>query len=392
MGIAITGLGIISSIGNCVEENLTSLLSGTTGIKHNTEIDKRKPRLLGQISLSNEELKGLFNTKEEHSRTALIGMKAASEAWGKSKPSTALKTGIISGTTIGGMDLTESVYADFKSNEKWSNLHLLAQHDNGVSTDNIADLLGINDYRTTVSTACSSAANAIMMGAKMIENGTLDRVLVGGTDALTAFTINGFDSLMIFDTEWCKPFDENRQGLNLGEGAAYILLENEKSIALNNSSILAKVTGWNNTADAYHQTASSPDGFGATEAMKKAIIQAKLEPNQIDYVNAHGTGTNNNDLSESTALINVFGENVPDFSSTKSYTGHTLAAAGGLEAVFSVLALQNDVIFPNLNFTNVIPEKGLVPNTQNKNKKVTHILSNSFGFGGNNTSLVFSKV
>jgi 3-oxoacyl-[acyl-carrier-protein] synthase-1 len=151
------------------------------------------------------------------------------------------------------------------------------------------------------------------------------------------------------------------------------------------------VKGWANANDSFHQTASSPDGHGATLAIKKALQLAGLLPEQIDYINAHGTATPNNDLSESVALKNIFEKNVPAFSSTKSYTGHTLAAAGGIEAVFSILALRESLLLPNLNFTTPMKETGLIPVTQIAEKKLNYILSNSFGFGGNSTSLILAS-
>jgi len=231
-----------------------------------------------------------------------------------------------------------------------------------------------------------------MLGARLLLNGKLDRVLVGGTDALAKFTISGFRSLMIYDDQWCRPFDESRTGLNLGEGAGFLLLENEKSIALSGNKTLCYVNGWANAADAYHQTASSPDGKGATLAIQKAIHLSGFDTKDISYINAHGTGTKNNDLSESVALKNVFGSQIPLFSSTKPFTGHTLAAAGAIESVFSVLAITNQLVYPNLNFQSPIEETGLVPVTSLlTDKPVNTILSNSFGFGGNNSSIVFSS-
>src|SRR5690606_34628802 len=192
--------------------------------------------------------------------------------------------------------------------------------------------------------------------------------------------------------DWCKPFDENRNGLNLGEGAAYLVLENEKSISATGNKPLCLLKGWSNAADAYHQTASSPEGKGATLAMKNAIEKSGVALSDISYINAHGTGTKNNDLSESTALQNIFGKNIPPFSSTKAFTGHTLAAAGAIEAVYSVLSIVHQVLLPGLNYTNVMSETGLTPVTEYKPCQVNAVLSNSFGFGGNNTSLIFKKI
>ena len=230
-----------------------------------------------------------------------------------------------------------------------------------------------------------------MLGARLIKAGKLDRVVVGGTDALSKFTINGFKSLMILSETNCTPFDANRNGLNLGEAAAYLVLESDEVVAAQNKSVLAYVSGYGNANDAFHQTASSKTGEGAYLAMKKALKIAGLNPSAIDYVNAHGTATQNNDLSESEALQRIFKEEIPDFSSTKAFTGHTLAAAGAVEAVFSVLALQQNSVFANLGFRTPMPETGLTPVTQLQKKKLKHVQSNSFGFGGNCSSLIFSK-
>jgi 3-oxoacyl-(acyl-carrier-protein) synthase len=230
-----------------------------------------------------------------------------------------------------------------------------------------------------------------MLGARLINSGELDRVVVGGTDALSKFTINGFKTLMILSDEQCAPFDANRKGLNLGEASAYLVLESEKVLKEQHKKILARLTGYGNANDAFHQTASSETGEGAYLAMQKALNRAQLQPRQIDYINAHGTATSNNDLSESVALQRIFGNLVPDFSSTKAFTGHTLAAAGAIEAVFSIMALQGQMMFPSLNFHTKMPETGLMSVTTLTSKKMTHVLSNSFGFGGNCSTLIFSK-
>ncbi|SEI71897.1 3-oxoacyl-[acyl-carrier-protein] synthase-1 [Dyadobacter koreensis] len=391
MAVRITGLGLISAIGLTVAENLYSLENGKSGIAPVKYLDSERDFLVGEVKCSNAELSDHLGIKAQPiSRTSLLGLTAAREAWGNNRYTNELRTGIISATSVGGMDTTEQFYQDYldKNDPDYA---VLRCHDSGNTTERIAAELGISGYINTLSTACSSGANAIMLGARLIEQGKLDRVLVGGTDALTNFTINGFRSLMIYDDRWCRPFDESRTGLNLGEGAAFLLLENDKSIRFSGNSTICCLSGWANAADAYHQTASSPEGTGATMAIQNAIDVSGLSALDISYVNAHGTGTKNNDLSESTAMINVFGDNIPDFSSTKPFTGHTLAAAGAIEAVFSVLAIQKGLIFPNLNYKTPIAETGLVPIMElQKDQPVLAVLSNSFGFGGNNSSLVFS--
>jgi len=236
-----------------------------------------------------------------------------------------LRTGLISSTTVAGMGITELYYKELF--EKTDHLSVIDTHDCGDSTERIADYIGNVDYVTTISTACSSAANAIMLGCRMIKHGQLDRVVVGGVDALSKFTFNGFNTLMILDREWCKPFDENRKGLNLGEGAAFLVIEGEEALNKRQGKPLTEIIGYANANDAYHQTASSPEGYGATLAIQQAIAMSGLTPSQVDYINMHGTGTPNNDLSEGMATVAVFGNQVPKFSSTKAYTGHTLYAA-----------------------------------------------------------------
>jgi 3-oxoacyl-[acyl-carrier-protein] synthase-1 len=287
------------------------------------------------------------------------------------------------------MSQTELYYKEMFVKE--DHLNVLDAHDCGDSTERIADYLGNVDYVTTISTACSSAANAVMLGCRMIKHGLLDRAVVGGVDALSKFTFNGFNTLMILDKEWCKPFDENRKGLNLGEGAAFLVIEGENALNKRLGKPLAEVVGYANANDAYHQTASSPEGYGATLAIQQALAMSGLTPSQIDYINMHGTGTPNNDLSESMATLAVFGNQVPKFSSTKAFTGHTLAASASIEAVISVLSLQNSMIFPNLNFTTPIANLNLVPVTKLINSPINTVLSNSFGFGGNCSSLIFKK-
>lgn len=386
---------MISAIGNNVPESFASLSGSKTGIgKINHLTTRYKDEFLaGEIKLSNQQLANLVgDSNPALNRNSYIAMLAAKEAVTNSGIDTndGLRTGVISSTTVAGMSKTELYYKELF--EKDEHLDVLDTHDCGDSTERIADYLGNVDYVTTISTACSSAANAIMLGCRMIKHGLLDRAVVGGVDALSKFTFNGFNTLMILDREWCKPFDENRKGLNLGEGAAFLVIEGEEALKKRGGKALAEIVGYANTNDAYHQTASSPEGYGATMAIKQALEMSGLKPSEIDYINMHGTGTPNNDLSESMATVAVFGDKVPKFSSTKAFTGHTLAAAASIEAVISVLSLQHNMIFPNLNFTTPIAEMNLVPETTLVHTPVNAVLSNSFGFGGNCSSLIFKKV
>lgn len=395
-GIAITGMGIISAIGNNVAENYDALITEKKGISRISKIDTihKDDIMVGEIAYSNQELEALLNLSPQnnYSRTALLGAVAAKEAINQAGITDikAHKTGLISATSVGGMDMTEKYYYQYledKNAQKY-----IAGHHAGDSTQKIAEQLGIEESLvTTISTACSSAANAIMLGARLIKAGKLDRVVVGGSDCMSKFTINGFKTLMILSDTYNTPFDDNRKGLNLGEAAAYLVLESDAIVKAENKPVLAYVKGYANANDAFHQTASSENGDGATLAMEKALEIANYKPEDIDYINAHGTATGNNDLSEGRAIIRVFGEQAPEFSSTKAYTGHTLAAAGAIEAVYSVLALQNNIIFPNLNFETQMQEFSITPELKLKEKTLKTVMSNSFGFGGNCSTVIFSK-
>ncbi|HNF32512.1 MAG TPA: beta-ketoacyl-[acyl-carrier-protein] synthase family protein [Bacteroidia bacterium] len=392
MKVFVTGIGVVSAIGLTVEENFRSLLNKKSGITECKFPDDQKSIYTGRIAKSNSELKQLLSiTDGYYSRTSLLGIIAAEQAMGNNFHNKKLLTAFISSTSVGGMDETEKYYRQVLKNLP-VDFNLTRTHDSGNTSENIAAYLKFSGYINTLSTACSSAANAIMLAARMIAQGKMDRVLVGGTDPITDFTIKGFQSLMIYDNEWCKPFDHNRNGLNLGEGAGFLLLEGDRSIKISGNEPICSLTGWHNAADAYHQTASSPDGKGATIAMKNALNKAGLETKEISYINAHGTGTKNNDLSESIAIKNVFGNVIPPFSSTKAFTGHTLAAAGAIEAVYSVLAIRNQVHFSGLNYNDPLEETLMRPVTEPTQAVTKHVMSNSFGFGGNNSSLIFSRI
>lgn len=395
-GVAITGMGIISAIGNNVAENYNALIEGRKGITRVSKIDTvhRDAIMVGEIAASNQELIDQLELPPENNycRTAMLGAIAAKQAVADANISDIkkYKTGLISATSVGGMDMTEKYYYEYLEDKALQKY--IEGHHAGDSTQKIAEQLGIEQSLvTTISTACSSAANSIMFGARLIKSGKLDRVIVGGADCLSKFTINGFKTLMILSDTYNTPFDENRKGLNLGEAAAFLVLESDTVVKAENKKVLAYVKGYGNANDAYHQTASSENGDGATLAMEKALKVGGFLPKDIDYINAHGTATGNNDLSEGRAIMRVFGEDLPEFSSTKAYTGHTLAAAGAIEAVYAVLALQNNVIYPNLNFKTQMKEFDITPQTELKEKELDTVLSNSLGFGGNCSTVIFSK-
>lgn len=393
--IVVTGMGIISAIGQTVEENYRALVSHQVGVGTLTLFDSiHKDHIkVGEVKSTTDELIKRLKLPEDnnYTRTALLGVYAAKQAVAQAgiQDINVVRTGLISSTSVGGMDFIEQYYQAFQTEPAVRKY--VSSQEAGDSTEKIADYLGLQGYVSTISTACSSAANALMMGCRMIKAGKLDRVIVGGTDALSKFTVNGFNTLMILSDTDNTPFDQNRKGLNLGEAAAYLVLEREDVALARNQAILGVVAGYGNANDAYHQTASSEDGEGAFLAMQKALAMAELTTQQIDYINAHGTATPNNDLSEGRAIQRIFGNETPVFSSTKPFTGHTLAAAGAIEAVYSILSLQHDVVFANLNHSTPMEELTIVPQRETVYQPIQAVMSNSFGFGGNCSTIIFTK-
>lgn len=400
MNIAITGEGIVSAIGLNKQEVLQSLQERRSGIgkmKYLQSVHHELP--VGEVNLSNEQMKEKLGipSKQMMSRTSLLGLLAIDQALKEAhvdvtnlrarkavgKP---LRIVLVSGTTVGGMDITELCFDQL---EKQESVEFLKHHDCGNCTRLMADHFGIFDEVATLSTACSSAANAIMLGARLLKAGEADLVVAGGTEALSRFHLNGFNSLMILDHEPCRPFDMTRAGLNLGEGAAFLVLESEEMAQQRKVTPHAYLTGYGNACDAFHQTASSENGEGADLAMTEALAMAQLSAKDIQYVNAHGTGTPNNDQSESVSLKRVFGDEMPMVSSTKSFTGHTTSASGSIETVICILAMQHHFVPANLGWKNPM-ENGILPTMETQNVDLENVLCNSFGFGGNDSSLVIS--
>ena len=394
--VAITGYGLICAIGNNAEECFDALIQQKHGIAKLQNITSKYKGevLVGEVKLNNNKLTELADIQnvKSNSRGALLGIIAVKEAIQQANLSAEEieKSALISGTSVGGMDLFEQGYQDVLDGEIKDPKLYYQEHDCGNINSKIASEIGLKAYLSTISTACSSSANAILLGARMIKSGVVDRAIVGGSDALSKFTINGFNTLGILAENHTTPFDENRKGLNLGEGAAYLVLEAEELCA--EKEIYAYVAGYGNANDAFHQTASSDDGTGSKLSINKALETANLKASDVDYINTHGTGTPNNDFSESKAMLEIFGEEtIPPFNSLKPYTGHTLAACGSIEAIFSMFSMNKGILFPSLNFTTPISETNLKPITETlREQKISTVLSNSFGFGGNCTSLIFT--
>jgi 3-oxoacyl-(acyl-carrier-protein) synthase len=392
--VVVTGVGMISALGVGVPAAAAALAASRSGIGPITILETRHRGkcVVGEVAHTNDDLCALAGVGgEDPGRTALLGIIAAREAVAAAGLADLadVPTGLISATTAAGLDKTEALH---RTTDARKIAYMLENHDCGHSTERIADALGLRGLLSTVSTACTSSANALILAARLVSAGVLERAVAGGCDGLCRFVLNGFTSLRIVDPLACRPFDEHRCGLTLGEAGAFLVLESEAGAARRGARALAAIGGWGVANDSFHQTASSPGGDGAFTAMGVALRSARLRPAAVGWVNAHGTATENNDLSEGRALLRLFGADLPPFSSTKAATGHTMGAAGAVEAVISVLALERRTIFPNLNFSTPMKETGLAPVTAPLSAPdLAHVLSNSFGFGGDCSALLFSR-
>ena len=369
MRIAVTAIGSISADRVAAPEILAT-------------IHKEWP--VGEVRMTNEQLAKRVDVspKELLSRNSLLALVAAKEALSDAGLTDAQSADLlfVNGTTVGGMDLTEQHFSDWLNGQPVQP-EILRQHEAHATTMTVCRKLGFTPEPITISTACSSALNALIVGAELIKKGTRTRVLVGGVEALTRFHLNGFGSLGILSGQVCRPFSPDRDGINLGEGAAYLLLEEESAAIARGAHIYGYVAGYGNRCDAYHQTASSPEGEGAFLAMQDALRMAGLQPDDIEYLNAHGTATPNNDASESRAVERLFGTPLladenhlekdihtrwPEPVSTKNSTGHTTSASGAIEAVFCL---------------KLMAERGY-----------RYVMTNAFAFGGNDSSLILSSL
>ncbi len=392
--IVITGMGVISAIGNSVDQNQESLCNITCGLSTLDFLKTKYATLsrFGEIKYPTAFFKEkLAVTGKGITRTDLLALHAFKEAVENSGLTHAeissYDTALISASTVGGMCLTDELYLD-ANNLSQITEDSLYSYDSASSTLFLRNRYNIKGVVNSINTACSSSANAIIYGARLIKHGFAKRAIVGGVDSLAKFTINGFNSLGILAPQFCRPFDKERNGLNLGEGAAFLVLEKEEDAKQKKQ--YAILSGYGNANDAFHPSSLSENGEGPYRAMSDALQVANLKSSQISFVNTHGTGTENNDEVEGKAMQRIF-SNVPPFLSSKSKIGHTLGAAASIESVLSILALNNNEIYPSLNFKEPVESTGLRPVNVLQKQINENVMTNSFGFGGNCCSLIFSK-
>ena len=303
-------------------------------------------------------------------------------------------TGVIIGGGAGGMLEAEAVFGRSAKGQAIDDRYSrFASFCCAATADHLASHLGSYGPKTTFMTACSSGATAIGYARDLIRRGTSRMVICGGTEALSRVTFGAFNAINAVDSAPCRPFDKNRRGLNLGEGAGMLVLEARSHAMARGARIYGEVCGYGLSADAHHMTAPAPEGAGAVASMKAALEDAGLAPHQIDYINAHGTATPANDLMETMAIKTLFGDHSRKLavSSIKAMTGHTLAAAGAIEAVATALSLHHQFLPPTIHLETADPDCDLDYVSEGaRPSAVGRIVSNSFAFGGNNTSLVFA--
>lgn len=293
------------------------------------------------------------------------------------------RVGLVLGTSTSGIRSTEAAYAQRKATGQWpQGFDYRRTHAVDALCRFSAEVLGVQGPMATVSTACSSSAKVFLLAQRWIGVGLVDAVVVGGIDSLSLSTLHGFDALQLLSSEVCRPFDAGRKGISIGEAAGYALVDADPAAV--------RLTGGGESSDAWHMSTPHPEGEGAQAAMRMALAQAGLAPADIGYVNAHGTATPANDRSEAAALAAVFGASGVPVSSTKGVTGHALAAAGIVEALVTIAALERGTLPPSANLQARDESLALDIVTQPRSVNLRHALSNNFGFGGSNCALVFS--
>lgn len=387
--LAITSFALASPLGRGSAAALTAMREGRSGLRPNDLEDVGLETWIGRVpDLESMPITGTLSRYDcRNNRLALLGLRqdgfedavaAARERHG------AERIAVVIGTTTSGIHQTELAFRqrDAATGALPAWFHYRETHNVFSVGDFVQQWLGLRGPAAAISTACSSSAKAFASAQRLIEGGFVDAAVVGGVDSLCLTTLHGFNSLELLSREPCRPCDASRNGISIGEAAGFALLERPGGAA----DRLA-LHGYGESSDSYHMSSPHPEGEGAVVAMRAALARARLEPRDIDYVNMHGTGTPANDRAEDAALHQVFGDTVP-CSSTKGWTGHTLGAAGIVEAIFSLLCLQHGFIPGTLNVRQLDPSLRSRIALASEERSLRYVLSNSFGFGGSNCSLV----
>ncbi|MBI5561796.1 MAG: beta-ketoacyl-[acyl-carrier-protein] synthase family protein [Deltaproteobacteria bacterium] len=392
----ITGMGILTALGTGKEANLSGVIEGSSGIALITSFDTTGYRVRTGGEVKDPEISRPATGKlARHDRATRLLLAAAAEAMAEASVARGLpeETPVFAGTTLGGMIGGVAYHRALMAGGR-PRPALIMDYLSHLQAAHLRDRLGLKGEISTVSNACASGANAIGFAFKEIQSGCAEAAIAAGYDTMCEFTYAGFNSLQALSPTVTRPFDRDRDGLALGEGGAVFVMEELGRAKARGARIIAEVIGYGESTDAYHITRPDPSGAGAARAMQMAIVDAGVDPADIDYINAHGTGTPPNDSMEAAAIKTVFGPHasrVP-VSSTKPMTGHLLGGAGAVEAAISIMAMNAGVLPPNLNYRT--PEPGFnlnVIDRPGERAVIKTILSNSFGFGGANAALVIRR-
>ena len=391
--VVVSGLGIVSPYGAGVKSFWTGLTAGTCAIKPITLIDTEgfRSRIAAEVPA---EVVATLGVSRRRSRADRLALAAAREALADAglEGEARRRAALIIGAVGGGMLEGENWYWGEWRGQATGNIRSLRSILPLSHAETLSARLRLTGPKETVVMACASGAASIALGADLIRAGVTPTALAGGVDALTHICFMGFNALKLLDPTPCRPFDRDRRGMSIGEAAAFLVLEDAEHCRARGGRALARLAGSGMTTDAHHVTAPHPEGEGMIHAMRQALADAGLEPDAVGYVNAHGTGTPQNDRAEALALRRVFGEGGVLVSSTKSLVGHTMAAAGSVEAAATILALQHGLLPPTASLEHADPDVPFdcLPGVA-RPADVGAALSNSFGFGGQNVSLVFEK-
>jgi len=407
--VVVTGLGAITPLGNHLDDIWKSAINGISGIGKLSRFDTTNFSAKTAAEVKDFHLSNYTKVNERHRMdrftqyaiaSSIMAIKNADLTIGKDVSPE--RIGVCFGTAIGGIESFEESYRNL-INGGYQNLYPFSTTMVicNMASSQVAIALGAKGYNNCIVLSCASSSNAIGDGYRAIQRGDAEMMIVGGAEAsLTPLGIGAFCAMGAISTNpnpesACRPFDANRDGLVMGEGAGALLLETLDSAIKRNADIYGEIIGYATNSDAYHITSPAPEGGGSIKVMEMALKDANLSKKEIDYINAHGTSTKNNDKTETAAIKKLFGEyayHIP-ISSTKSMTGHMMGAAGAVEAILSLLTIRNGIIPPTIHLENQDPECDLdyVPNVARR-KNVKTALSNALGFGGHNSALIFRAV
>ena len=406
--VVVTGLGVVTPLGNNIDEFWKNIIGGKSGVDYITRFNTDEFAVKIAAEVKNFTPEDYMDKKEIRRMDRNVQYAVAAAVMAVKDSGLDLKTsdkeriGVILGCGVGGLETFEDQKTVLiEKGPKRVSPFFIPMMIANMSAGQIAMAFGAKGINETVVTACASGTNAIGDAFKAIQRGDADIIITGGTEAaITPMALAGFSSLKALSTnndnpsEASRPFDKNRDGFVMGEGAGILVIEELENALARKAPIYAEITGYGASSDAYHMTAPDPTAEGAMLAIKRAIEDSEVEPEKIDYINAHGTSTDFNDKFETLAIKKVFGSRACEIpvSSTKSMTGHLLGAAGGVEGVIIALVLKNDIIPPTINYKEKDEECDLnyVPNVSIK-KEVSYAMSNSFGFGGHNAVIIMKK-